>query len=391
MRDKFGLDFRIVDSNLLKELRRRRGIHVNPWVHFPRLITSIDFLKRERPLRLFRETLPGQGEPIYPPKYDLLIVDEAHNCAPSGAGQYSADSLRNQALRELVPHFEHKLFLTAKPHNGYRESFSALLELLDNQRFSRGTEPDRKQLDAVMVRRLKRDPSFAFNHLGIRRFPPRVLEPIEVPYTSKLQPVTARVVPNSVMDTPAVIAHARLVLIGGDSHRLHEEIIAAGGLIKDQKWAGRLNVGQTAAAMEESLTKEPSGPVKAKLLELYPSLAPALASALEARMKQLVEGLQKKLADRAEKEASDIETILTELKKSIESELNEPAYIQPMLFNDPEKERFERNKEAMRTRVREIPEEIIRETEAIRARFADPQARMFPVAVTFIIPEKMAF
>ena len=30
MRDKFGLDFRIVDSNLMKDLRRRRGIHVNP-------------------------------------------------------------------------------------------------------------------------------------------------------------------------------------------------------------------------------------------------------------------------------------------------------------------------------------------------------------------------
>ena len=44
MRDKFGLDFRIVDSELLRELRRRRGIHVNPWTHFPRLITSIDFL-----------------------------------------------------------------------------------------------------------------------------------------------------------------------------------------------------------------------------------------------------------------------------------------------------------------------------------------------------------
>jgi hypothetical protein len=71
----------------MRELRRRRGIHVNPWSHFPRLITSIDFLKRERPLRLFRETLPAPGEPIYPRKYDLLIVDEAHNCAPSGRGQ----------------------------------------------------------------------------------------------------------------------------------------------------------------------------------------------------------------------------------------------------------------------------------------------------------------
>src|SRR5579875_1201249 len=55
MRDKFGLEFRIVDSQSLHQLRRDRGLHVNPWTHFPRLITSIDFLKRERPLRLFRE------------------------------------------------------------------------------------------------------------------------------------------------------------------------------------------------------------------------------------------------------------------------------------------------------------------------------------------------
>src|ERR1700674_4358952 len=55
MRDKFGLDFRIVDSDLMKDLRRKQGIHVSPWTRFPRLITSIDFLKRERPLRHFRE------------------------------------------------------------------------------------------------------------------------------------------------------------------------------------------------------------------------------------------------------------------------------------------------------------------------------------------------
>jgi SNF2 family DNA or RNA helicase len=45
LRDKFGLEFRIVDSELMRDLRRKRGIHVNPWTHFPRLITSIDFLK----------------------------------------------------------------------------------------------------------------------------------------------------------------------------------------------------------------------------------------------------------------------------------------------------------------------------------------------------------
>ena len=115
MRDKFGLDFRIVDSELMRDLRRKRGIHVNPWSHFPRLITSIDFLKRERPLRLFRETLPAEGESIYPRRYDVLIVDEAHNCAPAGRGKYATDSLRTEAIRLLAPHFEHKLFLTATP------------------------------------------------------------------------------------------------------------------------------------------------------------------------------------------------------------------------------------------------------------------------------------
>ena len=155
MRDKFGLEFRIVDSDLMRHLRRTRGIHVNPWTHFPRLITSIDYLKRDRPLRLFREILPAEGELAYPRRFDLLVVDEAANIAPAGSGRYAIDSQRTDAIRLLAPHFEHKLFLTATPHNGYVESFSALLELLDNQRFARGIPPERRLLASVMVRRLK--------------------------------------------------------------------------------------------------------------------------------------------------------------------------------------------------------------------------------------------
>ncbi len=180
MRDKFGLEFRIVDSEFLRQLRRTRGLHVNPWAHFPRLITSMDFIKRDRPMRLFRETLPAEGESIYPRRYDLLIIDEAHNVAPSGIGQYATDSLRTEAIRVLVPHFEHKLFLSATPHNGYQESFTALLELLDNQRFARGVLPNRVQLETIMVRRLK---SELKRWDGKPRFPIRRLEPLEVDYS----------------------------------------------------------------------------------------------------------------------------------------------------------------------------------------------------------------
>ena len=870
MRDKFGLDFRIVNSTLMGLLRRSRGIHVNPWNHFPRLITSIDFLKRERPLRLFRELLPGPDEPAFPRKFDMMIVDEAHNCAPSGRGRYATDSMRTQALRLLVPHFEHKLFLTATPHNGYPESFSALLELLDNQRFARSTTPDRKQLNAVMVRRMKSELPPKWD--GSPRFPRRVLEPIEVPYTdeeraihaalqqyaqlrversqdnseslatefvlktlkkrlfsspaaflttldqhekslrqakrgkavrkpsigilkqeldridedyaddteydeattdaldaasllfsepseqelallkqmrqwaekasgqldskvkclidwltihirpnkkwgdervilfteyratqkwlkevlaqhgftggdrmmtmyggmdqeeredvkaafqaapdispvrillatdaaaeginlqnhcyrlihyeipwnpnrleqrngridrhgqkgflaanserqvfvyhfvgegykkrqqsafsgrasdldadleflmrvaqkvetiredlgsygtvladdveqamlgrgysmpgvsgaeTKAEPVrkmlkferdlakhisdlleqyretqrelrmspdnirkvvevglalaeqpaliphkdasgkqvftlpalkhswaacaeglehphtkdirpitfdhsvadgrddvvlvhlnhrlvqmslrllraevwsvkgrkrlhriTARLVPDHVLNTPAVVAHARLVVIGGDSHRLHEEIIMAGGLLKEGRFS-RANIGELETLLSAATNDEAYEPMQEHLLELWDKFAPALAQSLEARMKDRTSGLEKKLAERADKEAEDIKAILLELKKAIDTELDEPEYEQLSLFDDPEKEQFERNRDFLRARSMAIPAEIERETTAIKSRYADPQPRMFPVAVTFLVPDRM--
>jgi hypothetical protein len=55
----------------------------------------------------------------------------------------------------LGGHTQHRLFLSATPHNGYSESWQALLEILDPQRFARGVEPDRAAVDQVMVRRLK--------------------------------------------------------------------------------------------------------------------------------------------------------------------------------------------------------------------------------------------
>lgn len=181
MHEKFGLEFRIVNRELFSRLRRTRGIHVNPWEHFPRLITSIDFIKREQPMRLMQDALPTSGESPWPRRFDLLIVDEAHNIARTGGvGKYAKASDRTRAIETLSPHFEHKLFLSATPHNGYPESFSSLLELLDDQRFSRAVKPDPRHVDAVMIRRLK---SEIKNWDGTPRFAERRVVPIEVNYS----------------------------------------------------------------------------------------------------------------------------------------------------------------------------------------------------------------
>jgi len=187
MRDKFGLEFRIVDRELLGRLRRSRGVGANPFAHFPRLIVSIDWLKGELGMRLLREVLPAH--PQIPRSYDVLIVDEVHNCAPAGSsGRYARDTLRTAAIRTLSPHCEHRLFLSATPHNGYDNSFAALLELLDPHRFARGIRPTPEAVQEVTVRRLKQE---LVNEDGSPRFARRRVKMLEVEHPENERAVHA--------------------------------------------------------------------------------------------------------------------------------------------------------------------------------------------------------
>ncbi len=89
--------------------------------------------------------------------------------------RYAVSSQLTRAVRELADRFEHRLFLSATPHNGHSNSFSALLEMLDPQRFTRGVIVRPKDLEPVMVRRLKSD----LRRLG-EDFPERIIEPIVI-------------------------------------------------------------------------------------------------------------------------------------------------------------------------------------------------------------------
>ena len=174
MEEKFGLDFRIVDTDYVKLLRRQQGLHANPWTSHPRLITSMDWAKQGEGLRFFKQVLPHHVG--HPRRFDMLVIDEAHNVGPT-VGRYAVESQRTRLVRLIAPHFQHKMFLTATPHDGYTESFTALLELLDDQRFSRNVLPDEKELSQVMVRRLKND---LVDADGKRIYPERLLAPLPV-------------------------------------------------------------------------------------------------------------------------------------------------------------------------------------------------------------------
>jgi len=152
LEERFGLVFEILDRAYLTRMRRERGFGVNPWRTHSRFLVSHNLLIDPTYADPMREWLG----PILPGS--LLILDEAHHAAPASGGHYGIETKFTRAVRDLSDRFEHRLFLSATPHNGHSNSFSTLLELLDPYRFTRGVKVrGKKALEDVMVRRLKED------------------------------------------------------------------------------------------------------------------------------------------------------------------------------------------------------------------------------------------
>jgi SNF2 family DNA or RNA helicase len=169
LESKFGLTFDIIDRERIGELRRRRGFSVNPWTTGSRFLIAHSLLTDETYIAGLRDILGDFRSRA------LFILDEAHHAAPSGGTRYAISSQLTRAVEDLARRFEHRLFLTATPHNGHSNSFSALLEMLDPQRFTRGVPVTPRDLEPVMVRRLKAD----LRRLG-EAFPERKVVPIPI-------------------------------------------------------------------------------------------------------------------------------------------------------------------------------------------------------------------
>jgi hypothetical protein len=199
-------------------------------------------------------------------------------------------------------------------------------------------------------------------------------------------------VPNQVLDAPAVVAFARLVIIGGRGDRLHEELIAAGGKLRRGKFEAEhpeeVRLWQDAAG-----TAEPSSQVKQNFTAVWPQVSAALRRELDSCAKAVARSVDSKLDHRAAEEKTKIRAILSELERSISNELDDPWWKQLTLLDQTELERrqLEDSIDSLRARVLQIPTEIERETVAIDERFDRKrrQTHLFPVAVTWLVPARL--
>lgn len=167
---KFGIAAIIVDGEFIAGVRAKRGFGYNPWNAANGFIISHTLLREA----VYTDGLIAILGDLR--ARSMLVLDEAHHIAPSHGHLYGVDTQLTSAARDLGRRFEHRIFLTATPHNGHSNSFSALLEILDPQRFTRGIEVNRADHDQVIVRRLKSD----LRELTSTPFPKRVVQPMKL-------------------------------------------------------------------------------------------------------------------------------------------------------------------------------------------------------------------
>lgn len=210
---KFGLAFTIIDREYLATVRRERGFTVNPWAAGSLFLLSHSLIADEVYTAGLRDLL-GEFR-----ARSLLILDEAHHAAPASGSRYAVDSQFTRSIRALAERFEHRLFLSATPHNGHSNSFTSLLEILDPQRFTAGVDVRPDDLAPIMVRRLKADLKRFGESFPTRRVEAIVIDglPAEAPellLANKLAAYDALVTERTRNLPPAVCARLRITMVG---------------------------------------------------------------------------------------------------------------------------------------------------------------------------------
>ena len=140
---KFGLNgFRIFGDQFTIEEPRE-------WAMHKEVIASMDKLRADEHLE---RLLLGDS-------WDLIVVDEAHRLSRSDEGHWQNETLRYRMARMLRSKTHTMILLTATPHQGKTDRFTALLELLypERRRQFRRLEIEPEMLSEMVFRNRKAD------------------------------------------------------------------------------------------------------------------------------------------------------------------------------------------------------------------------------------------
>jgi hypothetical protein len=211
----------------------------------------------------------------------------------------------------------------------------------------------------------------------------------------KLHRVTVKSLPDDQLEGPVLMVVSRLVITGGNHHRLHEELIQSAGYISDTSFRREARVGEVRRWMDEAEPCTINEHTMIALATRFDRHVESIKAAVSSRANERLKTLGNTLRIQCEKETKDISDVLGELEKTIRQELTAEKQPEQLGFsfddlNESERTQLKRDTQALEARLARIPEERQNEIKAIETRFNEPSEHAFPVAMIVIVPQSLA-
>jgi hypothetical protein len=195
-----------------------------------------------------------------------------------------------------------------------------------------------------------------------------------------------------------VLAFARLVAVGGEGTRLHEEVILAGRELPEVGRSRRVELDANRYAERRQAVESALEPGRCRLSPLgdqrrlaaaWSDVAPRLADDVVRRAAQQFDALARSLERRQATESSRVQAVFDQMRATLTVALAGPKITQ-LSFDDlprVEQQQVERDRQAWQTRLDDLDRERDRELARVERRFAGAKELVFPFAVVLGVPD----
>lgn len=139
---RFSIPLVRLDSTGLQRVRTNIPSNHNPFHYFDKTIISIDTIKQDGEYRNHLENA----------WWDVIVIDEAHNVARRGT-----NSMRARVAELLSSRSDSLILLSATPHDGKRESFASIMNMLNPTAIKDDANYGPEDIEGLFIRRFKKD------------------------------------------------------------------------------------------------------------------------------------------------------------------------------------------------------------------------------------------